>query len=77
MRSLPVLVHCAPPLLLLFLHFMSKQFQFKLVLLGVFQFLDAIDLIPIAFIGESAVGKSRYTHLHYVRRLDPHIPFPV
>ena len=42
------LVRCASPLLLFFLHFMSKQFQFKLVLLGVSQFLDLINLTPIA-----------------------------
>ena len=36
------------PRLLFFLHFMSKQFQFKLVLLGVSWLLDVFNLIPIA-----------------------------
>ena len=44
----PVLVLCVSPLLLFFLLFMSKQFQFKLVLLGVSRFFHAISLIPIA-----------------------------
>ena len=55
---------------------MSKQFQFKLVLLGMLQLIDATNLIHIAIIGESAVGKSRYARF-YVHSLDPHIPFPV
>jgi hypothetical protein len=39
---------CPSALLVYSLHFMSKQFQFKLVLLGMLQSIDATNLMHIA-----------------------------
>lgn len=44
MRAVPLR---SARLLICSLHFMSKQFQFKLVLLGMLQFINATNLIHL------------------------------